>query len=165
MTKTPVESIHIPAKEDNADGLLQTRIGIQKAEGITVSREEVQREMRLIEREVKAIMRSIQELGQGSLARGAIRAFQKGILDIPFSPSIYNRNQLITVKDCDGAIRFFNPELLPLPEEIADFHMEKVQRRMTMERVSKLSEMLEKDLTRIWKNDYLRWPLDAIYVC
>lgn len=87
MTKTPVESVHIPSKEDNARGLALTIEGVKAARDTKLDWESVQFEKQLIEREVLELMRQIEMLGQGSLARGAIRAFRDGILDIPFSPS------------------------------------------------------------------------------
>ncbi|OPX98542.1 MAG: Methylaspartate mutase E chain [Syntrophorhabdus sp. PtaB.Bin006] len=164
MTKTPVESVHIPSKEDNARGLALTIEGIRAAKDTNVDWESVQFEKQLIEREVLELMRQIEMLGQGSLARGAIRAFRDGILDIPFSPSAFNQNQLITLKDCNGAVRFSNPERLCLSEPLVEFHKTKVQERMTAERASRIYELLEKDLTRVWKNDFALWPLDGHYV-
>ncbi|UCH98542.1 MAG: hypothetical protein JSV88_17295 [Candidatus Aminicenantes bacterium] len=164
MTKTPVESHHIPSKEDNAEGLRITHIGLLRAKEETINWPMVKQEMVLLTREVTALMNSIEQLGQGSIARGITRDFQEGILDIPFSPSIYNKNHLITARDCDGAIRFVTPEGLPFDEDVIDFHKEKIHQRMTRQRAFKIFEILEKDLTRIWKNDYPRWPLDGHYV-
>jgi methylaspartate mutase epsilon subunit len=164
MTKTPVESLHIPSRQDNAQGLQLTRLGLRMAKGTPVNRDKINREMQLLEREVRALMQAILGLGQGSIARGIIKAFEKGILDIPFSPSIYNRNRLVTARDRDGAIRFVNPELLPFDPDIIDFHKEKIHQRMTAERLSKVSQIIEKDLTRICQNDYLKWPLDGVYL-
>ena len=110
------------------------------------------------------MMQLIEDLGGGSIARGGMRAFEEGILDIPFSPSIYNKGRLITARDCNGAIRFVNPEQLLLENDIIEFHKEKIHQRMSQERTSKISEILERDLTGIWKNDFDRWPLDDHYV-
>ena len=164
MTKTPVESHSIPTKQDNAEGLHLTRTGLSLAKDTQILLPGIEREMLVLEREVKAIMTAIESLGQGSVARGIIRAFEKGILDIPFSPSNFNRNKLITAKDCEGAIRFINPELMPFDVDLIDFHKEKIHQRMTKERTTKNSEIIEKDVTRIWKNDYLKWPLDGHYM-
>jgi len=71
---------------------------------------------------------------------------------------------LITLKDCNGAVRFSNPERLCLSERLVEFHKTKVQERMTAERASRIYELLEKDLTRVWKNDFALWPLDGHYV-
>ena len=164
MTKTPVESIHIPTKENNAEGLYLTKNGFKKAKDTILDYGGVQKEAELLEREVLAVMNFILNNGKGSVARGALKAFQAGILDIPFSPSIFNKNSLITAKDRNGAVRFVNPDVLPFPDAIKDFHQEKINERMILQRASKIHEILESDLTRIWKNDYVSWPLDGHYI-
>jgi methylaspartate mutase epsilon subunit len=164
MTKTPVESMNIPTKEDNARGLYLTYQGLRMALDEQLDAPAVNREMRLLEREVKAMMTALAKIGKGSFARGAIKAFEQGILDIPFSPSIYNKHNLVTAKDRDGAVRFVNPEQLPFDDDIVDFHKEQIHQRMTAERSNKIFELLEKDLTRVLKNDYLRWPLNGHYI-
>lgn len=164
MTKTAVESVMIPTKEDNADGVRLTHDGIRKSGDTTPDWNLIQKEAKILEREVAAIMGRIEELGKGSLARGAILAFEEGTLDIPFSPSLYNRNRLITARDCDGAIRFVNPEILPFEREIQEFHKGKIQERMIRERKSRSFELIEDDLMRIWRNEFKEWPLDGHYV-
>jgi methylaspartate mutase epsilon subunit len=164
MIKTPVESIQIPTKEDNAEALQITQKGIRAARDIKIDNDVVQKETTILEKQIAAIMNSIEILGQGSLAKGAIRAFQEGILDVPFSPSTFNKNKLLTGRDCGGAIRFINPEVMPFDKEIVDFHGERMHQRMLRERITKTSRIIEEDLTRIWKNDYQRWPLDGVYV-
>jgi methylaspartate mutase epsilon subunit len=164
MTKTPVESIHIPSKEDNAEGLQLTHTGLLMAAEETVNHKAVKQEITLLEKEVSTVMHLIEDLGSGSIARGGMRAFEEGILDIPFSPSIYNKGRLITARDCNGAIRFVNPEQLLLGKDIIEFHKEKIHQRLSREGTLKISEILESDLTRIWKNDFDRWPLDDHYV-
>ncbi|OPZ51543.1 MAG: hypothetical protein BWY92_00065 [Firmicutes bacterium ADurb.BinA052] len=68
---------------------------------------------------------------------------------------------LITVKDGEGASGFVNLELLPFPEEVKDHHRERISRRMTMKRTSRIHRLLEKDLARIWQNDFGAWPFDG----
>jgi len=164
MTKTPVESVHIPSKEDNAEGLHLTHEGLKKSKDTCIDWAAVIKEAEILEREVHSLMEYLINTGNGSVAKGILGAFQNGIMDIPFSPSIYNPGRLITIKDCDGAVRFVNPKDMPFRDDIKDFHAAKVYERMTAQRVSKISEMIESDLTRIWKNDYLRWPLDGHYL-
>ena len=164
MVKTPVESIHIPSKEDNAEGLKHTHSGLLRAKNEKVNQDAIKGETVLLEKEVTSLMKAIEELGKGSMARGVLRAFEEGLLDIPFSPSLYTKKHLVTARDCDGAIRFVNPELMHFGDDIIDFHKEKIHLRMTRQRTSKIYEVLDSDLTRIWKNDYTRWPLDGHYV-
>lgn len=164
MTKTPVESIHIPTKMDNAEGLNLTSSGINQAYDVHIDRLKIEQEIALLEEEVDGLMKYVFTAGKGSFARGALIAFKEGVLDIPFSPSKYNRGQLLTAKDCDGAIRFINPEILPFSEKVKDIHREKIQKRMSTQRTSQIFEVLEHDLTRIWKNDFKQWPLDGHYI-
>jgi methylaspartate mutase epsilon subunit len=164
MTKTPVESIQIPTMKENSEGLRLSRLGLDMAKDKTLNVEKINREIALLEREVTAIMKVIEQYGGDSIARGAIRAFQEGVLDIPFSPNVHNRNRLVTARDIDGAIRFVNPEVLPLDKEIIDLHKEKIYQRKKKERATKIYEILTTDLTRIWKGEYLRWPLDDNYI-
>jgi len=164
MIKTPVESIHIPSKEDNARGLALTIEGVAGAGDVKPDFEKIKSEIGILEKQVDSIMKFIENIGNGSVAKGAILAFREGVLDIPFSPSTFNRNKLITARDRDGAIRFINPERLPFDEELMDFHKSKIQERMVAERFTRNSQVIEKDLTRIWNNDYKRWPLDGHYV-
>lgn len=164
MTKTPVEAHHIPTREDNSRGLWLTHRGLMMARDKSCDEIAVQAEMILLEKEVTALVSSIETLGKGALARGAIKAFELGFLDIPFSPSLFNRNISITARDCNGAVRFVNPDHLPFTTDIIETHKEKIHQRLTAERTNRVSLILEKDLTRIWKNDFAHWPLDNTYI-
>ena len=164
LIKTPVESSQIPTVRDNAEALRLTREGVARAPDTAVDGGAVEREEALLEAEVRGIMSAIEALGEGSVARGAIRAFEAGILDVPFSPSVYNRGQRLTTRDRDGAVRFVNPEGMPFDQATIDLHRRLVQERMTLERVTRPSALIERDLTRIWQGEFVRWPLDGHYV-
>jgi len=130
--------------------------------GVDANRLKVEKNM--IRKEVMAMMDAVMEMGNGVIATGAIKAIEAGIVDIPWSPNIYNAGQVTTVRDVNGAVRFTEFGQLPFNDEIRDFHMEHVMVRKNMERDSSLFSLLEKDLSRIWKNDYRHWPLDGCYV-
>ena len=164
MIKTPVESFKIPNRQDNANALQLTQTGFEKATELHIDHNVVNIEKKFLKKQVIAIMNYIEVVGNGSLAKGALIAFEKGILDIPFSPSKFNLNKLLTARDADGAIRFINPEHLPFDEETKEFHTNKIHHRKVLERVSKTTTLLEQDLTRISKNEYLKWPLDGTYI-
>lgn len=164
MVKTAVEALHIPSKFDNEKAILLSKKGAKLASLNNLSLTQIEFERKLIKSEVKAIMDAIIELGNQSIAIGSIKAIENGILDIPFSPNIYNKNKVMGIRDVDGAVRFLDTGNLPFSAKIKDFHKEKVSMRTTLERDSSLFSLVEKDLTRIWKNDYKRWPLDNHYV-
>jgi methylaspartate mutase epsilon subunit len=164
MVKTAVEAIRIPDRYDNAKAVQLSKKGALAAGNYTVDKRKVDIEKSLIQREVKQIMEVVIELGNGSIAKGAIKAIEEGVVDIPWSPSIYNKGKVVGVRDIDGAVRFYDFGNLPFDDEVKNFHREKVHIRKTMERDSSIFSLLEKDLSRIWQNDYKCWPLDGIYV-
>jgi len=167
MTKTRVEAFKIPSMSENAGGVAIARRGIRAAasEGVQLyDAAVVALEKEMLVLEVTQILDAVEELGNGSLSRGTIRAFQEGYLDIPFSPNLHNRNEVVTLRDRGGAVRFAEFGNLPFTTRVKDFHREKLAKRKLLERDSKIFSLLEKDLSRIWKNDYRQWPLDGLYV-
>lgn len=164
MVKTPVEAIQIPTRFDNAEALAICKKGFKASHHTLVDYNLVWSEKKLIEKEVHQIMNAILEEGNGNLAVGAIKSIENGLLDIPWSPSVFNANKVITVRDINGAVRFYDFGALPFDQKTKEFHEEKVHTRKLMERDSSIFSLLEKDLSRIWKNDYNTWPLDGSYV-
>ncbi len=164
MVKTPVEAIKIPDRYDNARALSLCRQGIKMAREVTTDHDAVGAEKKLLRLEVKQMMQAIIELGNGQMPLGMLRAIDQGIIDIPWSPNIYNNNQVVAIRDVGGAVRFSDFGNLPFSAQVKEFHAEKVFIRKNVERKYSTFELLEADLSRIWKNDYKAWPLDNTYI-
>ena len=164
MVKTAVESIKIPDRFDNEQAVKLSGKGRDAAQATPKNLARIRLEKKMIRAEVKQIMDAVIELGNGSVTVGAIKAIEEGVLDIPWSPNIYNKNKVMGIRDVDGAVRFLDFGNLPLDGRTKDFHMQKVNARKDLERDASVFSLLEKDLSRIWKNDYKQWPLDGIYV-
>lgn len=164
MVKTAAESFGIPTTNDNVNALRLCKKAMRVAKVFRPNEKSIRDEKRMIMREVDQIMARVIELGGGSITVGAVKAIESGILDICWSPNIHNRNKVVCIRDIDGAIRYLDFGDLPFSEDIKTFHYEKTLIRKNMERDSSLFSLLEKDLSRIWKNDYKQWPLDATYV-
>lgn len=164
MVKTAVESINIPDRVENGKAINICKKAARHARMAAVNYNAIQLEKYYLRKEVKQIMNAIFELGNNSVALGAVKAIEEGIIDIPWSPNIYNANKVMGVRDVDGAIRFLNFGNIPFDEEVKSFHHQKVELRKMMERDSSVFSLLEKDLSRIWKNDYKQWPLDNSYI-
>lgn len=164
MVKTAVEAIRIPDKYENVKALQLCQKAALFARETKVSHQQIEVEGNMLRKEVKQMINAILELGNNSFAIGAIRAIEYGILDIPWSPNNFNNNKVMGIRDIDGAVRFLNFGNLPFNEEVKAWHHEKVHMRKTMERETSLFSLLEKDLSRIWKNDYKKWPLDNTYI-
>jgi methylaspartate mutase epsilon subunit len=164
MVKTAMEAIKIPDQYDNAKALGICRQGIKMASFYTINPERLKLEKIMLRMEVKQIMRAIIDLGNGQIPLGVMKAIEQGILDIPWSPNIYNKNQVVAIRDVSGAIRFSDFGNLPFNSYIKEFHEEKVLIRKNAERKYSTFSLLEADLSRIWKNDYTNWPLDDNYL-
>ena len=87
------------------------------------------REMEMLEMEAVALVDRVLELGEGDPAVGAVRAFQAGVLDVPWSPSTHNAHRVMPARDSRGAVRYLDPGNLPLPAEVAAYHREMLAER------------------------------------
>ena len=66
--------------------------------------------------EVRAIMARVLEIGDGDLADGGAKAILSGVLDTMFSPYKYLKSKVKIVRDCNGALRYLDHGLMPLPK-------------------------------------------------
>lgn len=134
IVKTPHEAIGIPTKEANAAGIKATKqtLNLLKGQRLPMSKE-LESEIELIKAETKCILDKVFELGEGDLAKGTVKAFETGVIDIPFAPSKYNAGKILPARDNDGAIRFLEFGNLPMSKEIKDFHKAKLADRAKFE--------------------------------
>ena len=120
-------------------------------------------ECAIIEREVEFILDSVIHCGRGSLARGVVQSFRQGFLDVPFSPSIHNRGEVVTARDEEGAVRFLSTGQLQFDRELKEFHRSRMQDRLRTNG-QLLTEkqyylLVESDVLQIAREQYERWPL------
>ncbi len=135
-TKSTHEAIGIPTKEANAEGLRATKMAINLAHTLRLAHlPEVVDEAEWIRREVRAIVDRTLELGDGDVALGVVRAFEAGVLDIPWSPNRYVASKVLPARDADGAIRMVAFGNLPLPDDVKAFHRERLARRAERDRL------------------------------
>ncbi|HHY70115.1 MAG TPA: hypothetical protein GX519_00270 [Thermoanaerobacterales bacterium] len=120
----------VPTKEANAEGLRATKqvINMLKDQSMTSSAE-LETEKEIIKKETKLILNRVYELGKGDWAQGAVRAFEGGVLDVPFAPSQFNAGKILPARDDNGGVRFLNFGSLPFNQEIKEFHQEKLAER------------------------------------
>lgn len=134
ITKSPYESVGIPTKEANAAGIRASKyvcnlLKDQKFE----PNEKYLEEYHQIKTEVDSLLKHVFILGQGDLAIGTVKAFQNGILDIPFAPSRYNAGKLLPARDNEGCLRILEFGNIGFTEEIKDFHRKKIAERAQKE--------------------------------
>jgi methylaspartate mutase epsilon subunit len=134
-TKTLHEAFGIPTPKINADGLRTTRMAIYLARNIKLdSMPEFQNEVNMIKSEVRSIVNKVLEMGDGDVALGTIRAFEAGILDIPWSPNKWVKSRVMPARDIDGCLRILDPGNMPFPKEVLEFHEEKLRLRAEKEK-------------------------------
>jgi methylaspartate mutase epsilon subunit len=164
IVKTPAEAVKIPEVDDNIHGINLVQRGLADAESYHVEEERVAAECEQIRREVEAILDSLIYCGKGDLARGVVEGFAKGFLDIPFSPSIYNRGEVATARDMEGAVRFLSFGNLQLDQEVREFHQDKMNDRRRAEKLLSSKQdylLVERDVMQIARAQYESWPLSA----
>ena len=72
-------------------------------------------------------------MGDGDVAVGSVRAFQAGVLDIPWSPSRFVKSRVLSARDADGYLRIFDPASIPIPGDVLEIHEERLRRRAEQE--------------------------------
>jgi len=93
------------------------------------SSELVKIEAEMMERETRAILDKVLELGNGDIVVGAVRGLEAGVLDQPWTTSRYVADRVMGVRDAQGAVRWFDHGNLPFPEDVVDFHKGKIEER------------------------------------
>jgi methylaspartate mutase epsilon subunit len=134
IVKTPHEAYGIPTKEANAQGIRATKmvLNLLQEQHMPLSVQQIN-ESRMIKAETQCILDKVFELGEGDLAVGAVRAFEAGVLDIPFAPSINNQGKMMPARDNEGAIRYLEFGNVPLAQDIKEFNRNKLEERAMFE--------------------------------
>ncbi len=128
------EARAIPAKENSSASLRCARMFFnllkdQKQIFDYRDNKEVEVEAEVLEREIRAILDRVIELGDGDVVVGTIRGFEAGVIDHPWVTSKYLAGRVLGVRDAHGAIRWFDHGSLPFSQDIIDFHKEKIAER------------------------------------
>ena len=162
--KTPVEAFRIPTLTDNLTGIELIHSGIAAAAECSIDEVRIAEECAVIRREVETILESIILCGHGDVAQGVVTGFAKGLIDIPFSPSVHNRGEVMTTRDTEGAVRFLSFGNLQFDRETRQFHEDKVSERRRAEGIhSPLQDpvLVERDVMQVACCRYEHWPLCA----
>ena len=158
IVKTPHEAIGIPTMEANAQGLRCTKQIISMLRDQTIEERAIADECALILAETRCILDKVFELGEGDFAVGAVRAFEAGVLDIPFAPSRKNVGKMLPARDDDGAVRIFKPGNLPFTPDLLAFHKDKILARAKAEGREASTQMLIDDVYAISKGRLVGRP-------
>ncbi len=133
ITKSPQEARGVPTPEANAAGLRATRQSIEMLRDQDVELGGVERERDLIARSVRALLDHVEEVGDGDVARGTVRAFESGALDVPFPPSDAAAGDVLPARDDDGRVRLLKFGNLALPDDVQRTHRARLDERARTE--------------------------------
>lgn len=158
IVKTPHEAMGVPTMEANAQGLRCTKQVISMLGDQTLTAAGLEQEKKIIAAETRCIVDKCFELGAGDIALGAVRAFQAGVLDVPFAPSRYNSGKMLPARDNNGAIRILNPGDVPLSKELLDFNKEMIEERAKFEKRKASFQMVIDDVYAISKGRLVGRP-------
>ncbi len=149
----------IPTKEANLQGLKATKQMVNMlSDQVMYQSDLLIHEIGMIKKEVRYLLNKVTEIGDGNLKDGVIRAFEAGILDVPFAPSIYNKGKLIPIRDNDGAVRILDPGFVPMEPEVLSYHKEKIEQRARIEKRTPNYQMLVDDIYAISKGRLVGRP-------
>ena len=131
IVKSPQEAMGVPTKEANAGAIRATKQAIEmmKCQRFPETFPGLEEEMYMIRKEVNAILDKVFELGEGDLAVGLVRAFESGVIDVPFAPSVMNKGLVMPIRDNVGALRYLDFGNLPFDDEIKNYHRSKISER------------------------------------
>jgi methylaspartate mutase epsilon subunit len=159
IVKTPHEAMGVPTKEANAAGLRATKQVITMLADQALPQDSVLlSEIDLINRETEQILERTLELGDGDIAIGTVRAFEAGVIDVPFAPSRFNAGKMMPARDHDGAVRFLNVGNLPFDDSIKAFHKKKLDERGKAEGRGVNFQMVVDDIYAISKGRLVGRP-------
>ena len=159
IVKTPHEAIGIPTMEANAQGIKATKqvLSLLKGQRLQMSKE-LESEIELIKVETKCILDKVLELGKGDFAIGTVKAFEAGVIDIPFAPSKYNAGKILPARDNNGAVRYLEFGNIPMTQEIKDFNKQLLEKRGKSEGREVSFQMVVDDIYAVGKGTLVGKP-------
>ena len=133
--RTIDEGAGIPTKEAHAISYRSANwiFNVIRTQDIQFESPDIKTEEEIAEKEVRAIVDKVIEMGDGDVAVGSIRAVEAGVLDSPFAANIHVKDNVMGVRDLKGACRFLEFGDLPIPKEVKEFHKAKVAEREAAE--------------------------------
>lgn len=129
--RTMAEAKAIPTKENIVD-TFKTAKAMQnflQKQKIEINKTELDLEALMEEKEVRAIVDKVLELGDGDVLVGAAKAIEIGVLDNSFAANRAAAGKILGIRDSEGAIRYYNTGNLPFSQDIVDYHKGKIAER------------------------------------
>jgi methylaspartate mutase epsilon subunit len=160
ITKSPQEARGIPTAEANAEGVRTTRQLLRMLADQDLELRGVDRERELIERTARSLLDAVYDAGDGDVARGTVRAFETGRLDVPFPPSDAAAGDVLPARDDDGRVRLLKFGNLAVDEEVREIHRARLDERAAAEDRDPSFRMVADDVSAISEGRLVGRPGD-----
>jgi len=154
------EGAGIPSKDTNTVSYRAAKwiFDVVREQSLEIDVKDIEVEEKVTETEVRAILDRIFDLGDGDIVEGTVKAVESGVLDSPWSPNITVKDQVLGVRDAKGACRYLEFGNLPIPDDIKEFHREKIAEREKLEGKKADYHMAVKDLWSLSKGKIVGLP-------
>ena len=119
ITKTREEATGIPTREANAKTVADTQYCLGILNGLPTIVDEQEEEILTLE--VQAVMQAVFNNSADTLWRKVFNSIKNGTIDVPFSPHIINKNDMITIRDANKNIRIIERGNVPIPDRSYDY--------------------------------------------
>jgi len=147
MLKCQDEAFATPTREGMAASVrIARQIDRLVGEARLPDNTEYRMECKMLELEVKAMMERTLEAGDGDVAVGLCKGVEAGWISTMLSPWKYNKGNVRLMRDSGNAVRYWDTGDLPLPEEVKEYHAEKLKSRAKKEQRPLAFDMLVSDL-------------------
>lgn len=145
--RTIDEALGIPTEESHALTYESANwlLNVIRGQNIEFEMKQIDVEEKIGEMEIRSMVDKLLEMGDGDIVIGCLRGVDAGVIDSSFSPNKQVKDKVIGVKDTAGAIRWVEFGNLPFPEEVKQFHREKVAEREKAEGAKADYEMTVRD--------------------
>jgi len=163
FVRTIDEGAGVPTEETHALSYEAASwiLNVVRKQKIKFDIEGIETEEKVAEAEIRAILEKVLELGDGDVVIGSIRAVEAGVIDSPFCPNIHVKDNVLGVRDSTGACRYVEFGNLPIPEEIKEFHREKIAERERSEGRKLDYQVAVEDLWSLSKGSIIGVPSGA----
>ena len=129
--KTVDEASGVPSVESHMQTYRSAGwiFNVVRQQKIRLENNDIKQEERMCELAVSAIIDKVIELGDGDVVVGIERSIDAGVLDSPFCLNVNAKDQVLGVKDLQGASRYLDYGNLPIPKEVREYNDEKIRER------------------------------------
>jgi methylaspartate mutase epsilon subunit len=125
IIKTRDEAFGIPTMQCNAQSVANTKYTFKVLKGLPLISDE--EEEANLEEEVHSIMEAVFNDSADTLWRKVFNSIKSGLIDVPFSPHIINKNEIITIRDENNNIRIIEKGNLPISDKCFAYEKSKVK--------------------------------------